>query len=199
MILRSFYERKKNYKGFFIDVGAHHPYRFSNTMYFYKRGWKGINIEPTPTVIKLFRLFRKRDITLNAGISETHQKLKFYCFNEPALNGFSKEISEERDQSGSYKIVQTLDIETFPLSEVLDKYLPPGQKIDFLTIDVEGLDLQVLRSNNWEKYKPNFILVEDQIDFENLSGSEVYLLLLEKNYELAAKTSRTLFFRLKED
>lgn len=198
MILRSFYERKKNYKGFFIDVGAHHPYRFSNTMYFYKRGWKGINIEPTPTVIKLFRLFRKRDITLNAGISETHQKLKFYCFNEPALNGFSKEISEERDQSGSYKIIKTIDIETFPLSEILDKHLPPNQKIDFLTIDVEGLDLQVLRSNNWEKYKPDFILVEDQIDFENLSNSEVYSFLLEQNYELTAKTSRTLFFRLKE-
>src|SRR5690606_16507344 len=135
MVLRSFYERKKNYKGFFIDVGAHHPYRFSNTMYFYKRGWRGINIEPTPTVIKLFRLFRKRDITLNTGISETHQKLKFYCFNEPALNGFSKEISEKRNQSGSYKIIKTVDIETFPLSEILDKHLPPNQKIDFLTID----------------------------------------------------------------
>src|SRR5690606_16387194 len=116
-------------------------------------------------------------------------KLKFYCFNEPALNGFSKEISEKRNQSGNYKIIKTIDIETFPLSEILDKHLPPNQKIDFLTIDVEGLDLQVLRSNNWKKYKPDFILVEDQIDFENLSNSEVYSFLLEQNYELTAKTS----------
>lgn len=197
MVLRSFYEGKKNYKGFYVDIGAHHPYRFSNTHYFYKKGWKGINVEPTPGAIKAFNLFRRRDINLNVGISSDIDTLTFYCFNEPALNGFSKEISEERDKTSSkYKIVKEVAITTYPLAHVLDKYLPSSQKIDFLTIDVEGLDLQVLKSNNWVKYKPSYILVEDRINFDNIRDSEIYVYLEEQGYQLVAKTLRTLFFKL---
>lgn len=196
MVLRSFYEGKKNYKGFFVDVGAHHPYRFSNTQFFYKKGWRGINIEPTPGAIKSFNIFRKRDINLNIGISNVKDKLTFYCFNEPALNGFSKEISMERDaRLTQYKIIQEVEIQTLPLSDVFDQHLPKGQKIDFMTIDVEGLDLLVLQSNNWQLYKPDYILVEDKIDFENLTSSEVYRYLKEQGYQLVSKTLRTLFFK----
>ncbi len=196
MVLASFYEGKKGYKGFYVDVGAHHPYRFSNTLFFYKKGWHGINIEPTPNAIKAFNIFRRRDINLNIGVSSKQDKLIFYCFNEPALNGFSKELSQERnDTSAKYKIIKETEIDTLPLADVLDKYLPEGQKIDFLTIDVEGFDLQVLQSNNWKKYKPSFILVEDRIDFTNLQNSEVYKYLEEQGYQLVAKTLRTLFFK----
>ena len=195
MVLRSFYEGQKNYKGFFVDVGAHHPSRFSNTNYFYKKGWRGINIEPTPGAIKAFNIFRKRDINLNIGISGVKDKLTFYCFNEPALNGFSKEISEERNTSKKYKIIKEVEVETYPLADVLDKNLPANQQIDFLTIDVEGLDLQVLKSNNWDKHKPAYILVEDRIEFDNLANSEVYTYLKKQGYQLVAKTLRTLFFK----
>jgi FkbM family methyltransferase len=195
MVLRSFYEGQKNYKGFYVDVGAHHPSRFSNTNYFYKKGWRGINIEPTPGAIKPFTIFRKNDINLNIGISGVKDKLTFYCFNEPALNGFSREISEERNTSKKYKIIKEVEIETYPLADVLDKNLPANQQIDFLTIDVEGLDLQVLKSNNWDKYKPAYILVEDRIEFDNLANSEVYTYLKKQGYQLVAKTLRTLFFK----
>jgi FkbM family methyltransferase len=196
MVLNSFFEGRKKYKGFYIDVGAHHPYRFSNTLFFYKKGWKGINIEPTPNAIKAFNIFRRRDVNLNIGISSKKGKLLFYCFNEPALNGFSKELSLERNNTSTkYKIIKEIEIETLPLSEVLDKYVPEEQKIDFLTIDVEGFDLQVLQSNNWLKYKPSFILVEDRIDFNNLTNSEVYGYLEKQGYQLVAKTLRTLFFK----
>ena len=196
MVLRSFFEGKKRYKGFYIDVGAHHPYRFSNTLFFYKHGWRGINIEPTPNAIKAFNFFRRRDINLNIGISSKKDSLTFYCFNEPALNGFSKEVSEERNKtSDKYEITNEIFIETYPLAEVLDKYLPEQQKIDFLTVDVEGFDLQVLKSNNWNKYKPTYVLVEDRIDFTNLANSEVYKYLEEQGYQLVAKTLRTLFFK----
>ncbi len=197
MVLRSFFEGKKKYKGFFVDVGAHHPYRYSNTLHFYQQGWRGINIEPTPGAIKAFNVFRRHDINLNIGISEKKEKLTFYCFNEPALNGFSKEVSLERNSGANpYFITKEIEVETYPLAEVLDTYLPAGQKIDFLSIDVEGLDLQVLESNNWDKYKPSYILVEDRIDFDNLSESEVYRYLKEKGYQLVAKTFRTLLFKL---
>jgi len=197
MILQSFYEGKKKHKGYYVDVGAHHPYRYSNTLYFYKKGWQGINIEPTPGAIKAFNRFRRRDINLNIGISGKKDKLTFYCFNEPALNGFSKELSEERSNSSKiYKIIDEILVETLPLADVLDQYLPQGQKIDFFTIDVEGLDLQVLKSNNWEKYKPDFVLVEDCADFTDITASETYQYLKERGYQLVTKTLRTSFFKL---
>src|SRR5699024_7019152 len=140
MVLRSFYEDKKHYKGFYVDIGAHHPFRFSNTMYFYKKGWRGINVEANPKALKLFKVFRKRDVNLNVGISGDKQVLSFYCFNESALNGFSKEVSYERNNKNNYKIIDTIEVQTYPLAAILAQYLPDNQKIDFLTIDAEGLD-----------------------------------------------------------
>lgn len=195
MILRSFYEGKKNYKGFFVDVGAHHPLRFSNTYYFYKKGWKGINIEPTPTAIRSFNLLRKRDINLSMGVASKRDELTFYCFNEPALNSFSKDLSLKIHASGRYKIIKEVKIPVVPLREILDKHLPNGVKIDFLSIDVEGLDIEVLLSNDWEKYQPEYILVEDRIELETLSESNIYNCLKGKGYKLIAKTLRTLFFK----
>lgn len=198
MILKALFEQKKNYKGFFVDVGAHHPVRFSNTRYFYKRGWNGINIEPTPSAIGAFNTFRKRDINLNIGVGPTKGNLRFYCFNEPALNSFSKEVSEkiDKDPAKPYHIIKELDIPILPLSEVFEDYLPQGKKIDFLTIDVEGLDFQVLLSNNWDKYKPDVILVEENVDVDSVKDSPIYNFLKDRGYSFFAKTLRTCIYRL---
>lgn len=194
MVLKAFYEGKKKYKGFYVDIGAHHPYRFSNTAYFYKKGWQGINIEPTPSLIGFFRTYRKRDINLNIGISDTNSIITFYEFNEPALNSFDRERSLSR-QNDKHKIIAEKKIEVFPLKDVLDKHLPAGQKIDFFTIDVEGLDLNVLKSNDWNKYLPQYILVEDEFDVESIAENEVYAFLKNKNYKLVARTKRTSLFK----
>lgn len=197
MILKAIYEQKKGYKGFFVDVGAHHPVRYSNTNYFYKRGWKGINIEPTPSAIGAFNTFRKRDINLNIGIGPEKTKLKFYCFNEPALNSFSEEVSKRIDaESAKYKIIKELDIDVLPLGDVLDQHLPANTTIDFLSIDVEGLDYQVLLSNNWDKYKPSVILVEENVNVDELNNSPIYKFLKDKGYTFFAKTLRTCVYRL---
>lgn len=195
MIIRSFYENVKRYKGYYVDVGAHHPYRFSNTKYFYNQGWRGINIEPSPQVSGLFRFFRRRDVNLNIGISDSPQELTYYCFNEPALNGFSKELSEARDHTHArYHLLKTIPVKTLPLSEVLDTHLPKGQKIDFLTIDAEGFDLIVLQSNDWKRYRPKFVLVEDAVDLLQLDDSEIYRFMVDAGYRLIAKTIRTMVF-----
>jgi len=123
--------------GFYVDVGAHHPKRFSNTCYFYDQGWQGINIDALPGSMKVFQKFRPRDTNLEIAISEKEQNLTYYMFNEPALNGFSKSISEGR-QNEQYHIERTITIPAFPLSKILDTHLPSGQKINFLSVDVEG-------------------------------------------------------------
>ena len=194
MVLNAFYETHKNYKGFYVDVGAHHPFRFSNTAFFYKKGWRGINIEATPTLMKAFRVFRKRDINLNIAVGLSEKPLKFFTFNEPALNGFDEELSQQRNQ-GRYQIVDTIEIAPKKLSCILDQHLPKGQKIDFMSIDVEGVDLDVLKSNDWEKYAPNYLLVEGALDFENVTQSEIYCYLNQLSYKLVAKTQRTCIFQ----
>ncbi|MDB9489142.1 FkbM family methyltransferase [Dolichospermum circinale CS-534/05] len=84
---------------------------------------------------------------------------------------------------------------------LLDKHLPPKQTIDFLSIDVEGLDYQVVSSNNWDKYKPKVILVEDLelSSLKNINTSKVCLFLEQRGYVLLAKTMRTLIFKLEID
>lgn len=197
MILKNLVGQNKGYKGFYVDVGAHHPVRFSNTRYFYKRGWSGINIEPTPNAIKAFHNFRKRDINLNIGVGKDKGKLKFFCFNEPALNSFSEEVSRRVDkESTKYKIIQELDIDILPLSEIFEKHLPQNTTIDFLNIDVEGLDYDVLLSNNWDKYKPKVILIEEHTEIDQLNNSPIYLFLKEKGYRFFAKTHRTCIYCL---
>ena len=197
LVLDSFYEGRKNYKGFYIDVGAHNPFRFSNTAFFYKRGWSGINIEPTPSLIGNFHKFRKRDINLNIAIADNNSSLTFFMFDEAALNSFNAEISEHRHKTTPYKIVDKITIKTYKLSEVLDKNLKEGQKIDFLTIDAEGLDFKILQSNNWKKYVPHFILIEQDFDVRTIHQDDIYVFLNGLNYELVGRTMRTSVYRFK--
>lgn len=196
MVYRSFFETRKNYKGFYVDVGAHHPTRFSNTFYFYRKGWHGINIEPTPGAGRLFDIYRKRDININAGISSQAGSLPFYCFDdEPALNSFSKTEAEHTNANTRYKITRVINIAAMTLAGVLEKHLPDGQAIDFLNIDAEGFEMEVLISNDWSRYTPLFIIIEIKMAIENITGSAVYNYLTERNYVLVAKTMRTSFFK----
>ena len=192
MVLRTIFKNQET--GFYVDIGAHHPKRFSNTYYFSKKGWRGINIDAMPGSIKIFKRIRPRDINLEIAISDKKQVLTYYVFNEPALNSFSKELSTERDGKGIYRIIDKIRMETSTLAEVLDIYLPKNIEIDFLSVDVEGLDFEVLKSNNWSKYKPKIILVESlDFSFCNLDNSEIHGLLIDKDYHLFAKTVNTLF------
>jgi FkbM family methyltransferase len=183
------------YSGFYVDVGAHHPKRFSNTHRFYRRGWRGINIEPNPDALALFQRRRKRDINLGYGVANKDGELLYYMFNDPALNTFDRELSGQRP-ADRYRIVETKNIPVQRLSEILEEYLPSGTSIDFMTIDVEGLDLEVLESNDWSRFRPACLLVEaTQFNLENPCAAPIHSFLGSHNYELFAKTFNTLFYR----
>lgn len=146
--------------GTYVDVGAHHPKRFSNTYFFYRRGWAGINIDAAPGSMQRFKKCRPRDVCLEVGIGLERCRRQYYIFNEPALNGFSAELSLARDEENSpYFIEKVVDVDVVPLTDVLGSYLG-GKKIDFLSVDAEGLDLEVLMSNNWNRYRPKIVLAE---------------------------------------
>lgn len=193
IVLSRIFEKKR--KGFYVDVGAYHPFRFSNTYLFYKKGWSGSNIDANPESIKLFNKFRSRDINVNVGIG-TGETLVYYMFNEPALNTFVKELAEQYSKIPGYKIIKTVPIKTATLSQVFTEFLPKGQHIDFMSVDCEGLDLVVLKSNDWSKYRPTVLVVEilnlKYLEEALVHPINVYLNSLE--YKLFAKCYNSYFF-----
>lgn len=196
ILLSNFFFGKEN--GCYVDVGAHHPQRFSNTYYFYLKGWRGINIDATPNSMKPFQQIRPDDINLEIAISDTEEELSFYLLNEPAFNSFSLEQANKwKEFNKDWKIEKTATLKTQKLSDVLDKYLHPHQNIDFLSIDVEDFDMRVLRSNNWTKYRPDFILVEcdDILELANVISSDICRYLADKHYTPVGKTLYNLLFK----
>ncbi len=141
LILNRILSEKKG--RFYIDVGAHHPMRFSNTFFFYKRGWRGINIEARPGSKKLFDKVRPRDINVEVPISSEDKILKYYMFNEPALNGFSEEIAKSRNALKDYRIIKEIDLHTKTLKEVLDSNMMENQHI-LMIITVRSGDLLLM-------------------------------------------------------
>lgn len=181
--------------GFYVDIGAHHPRRYSNTYFFYKRGWRGINVEPNPDVIKLFQSVRARDINIQLGVSDSTGRITYYQFDEPALNTFDSEIVKSRLAHTSYKLKSISEVNVGTLNQVLTNYLPHGTQIDFLSIDVEGFDFAVLKSNDWTRYRPKCVLVEAlNVSLEDVPQSEIFIFMKRQQYELFAKTYNTLFF-----
>lgn len=185
-------DNKKN--GIFVDVGAFHPQKYSNTNYFYNNlNWHGINIEPNPNNFQKFVSDRKRDINLNIGISDKAGELTYFMFVDPLFNTFSVERKNDLEKQGIMCIDQKI-ISVKPLSQVLDEYLQ-NKPIDFLNVDVETLDLLVLQSIDYVKHRPKVICVEDHtFNIENPNNSEIYKFLKEKNYKLHSKCSMSSIF-----
>lgn len=181
-------------RGFYVDVGAHHPLRFSNTYLFYLRGWRGINIDAMPGSMKKFNKVRPRDINIECGVAGSAGRLRYHRFNEPALNTFDAEEAKLKNNP-PYQLVDTVEVSVERLDALLARHLPTGQQIDFLSVDVEGKDEEVLRSNDWTRYRPRFILAETlRTDMLNLDKCPVVQLLCDVGYRPVSKAYNTSFF-----
>lgn len=156
LIIESIIPLKKD--GLYVDVGANHPIKYSNTFLFKMKGWRGINIEPNPFRMKLFSIFRKSDVNLNIGIGVNESEMDFYIFDEHTLSTFDANSAEEFKKIG-HKVKKTIKVNILPLRNILEKYCD-GKQIDILSIDTEGYDLEVLKSNDWDKFRPRFVIIE---------------------------------------
>lgn len=195
VILRKIFDGQPN--GFYVDVGAHHPFRYSNTQYFYERGWRGINIDATPGSLEAFRRVRHRDINIEAVVGDRSGEVTYYLFEDPALNTMSAAQAEEVMGSKQSVLSEKVKLSVTRLDKILDRHLPPGATVDFLTIDVEGGELDVLRSNNWQKYRPPVILVEAlaHLPLRELLETPLVLFLERENYQLFGRTLNTVYFK----
>ena len=182
-------------KGFFVDVGAFHPVKYSNTYHFYKKGWSGINIDAAPGSMAAFASLRPRDINLEVAISETPGTLTyFYKGPGDSMNTFSGEHLRQFDAAARAG-VKEIPIEMKRLDAILEAYAGE-QRIHFMSVDVEGFEMEVLRSNDWRRFRPYVLALEsyEQMNEQNDYDLEIRDFLADKGYRLVVKTLTGIMF-----
>lgn len=159
LIVKYIFDALQIEKPTYFDVGAHHPFRLSNTMLFYESGSRGVNIEPDPDLFRPFPGARPRDINLNIGMGLEKGVLNFYTMTAPTLNTFSKEEAERCEKETSYRIKDVIKIEVDTYSNLIKKHLS-GNPPDFLSMDVEGMDEELIKGIDYNLSAPKVICVE---------------------------------------
>lgn len=145
--------------GFYVDVGANHPRFNSNTQRFYLRGWTGINIEPTHQGHALFEQERPRDINLQVAVAPVEGETTLYTLsNDTTLSTLNQETARQMAEQLGLEVREG-KVRTLPLSKIFREYVR-GRSVDFMSIDAEGYDLEVLRTNDWSLYRPTLLVVE---------------------------------------
>ena len=179
---------EKKEKGFYVDIGAHHPIHRNNTQLLFNRGWCGINIDVNQFSIDLFNFLRPKDLNLLTAISDQEGEIAFYYQKKfSQLNTTDKEIANEHF-NGNFK-ERLVKCQT--VQKILDNSKYKGVKIDFLNIDVEGAEMKVLKTLNFEIHNPSIICIEilgyRELDTEKreikIKDDEIYKYLVDKNYK----------------
>lgn len=178
-------------KGTYVDVGANDPVCISNTRYFYEKGWKGINIEPHPEMYNKIIENRKEDINLNIGIASEDGELIFYKLdkeNETSGSTFDKNIAEELKING-YTISAEIKMPVMKLSNVFIEHFG-DKKIDLMSIDTEGYDLEAIKGNDWNRFRPTVLIIETTIN-----KNEIIEFMLSKNYKIVYQNLANTIFK----
>tara|TARA_B100000900_G_C20574938_1_gene714926 strand:- start:933 stop:1682 length:750 start_codon:yes stop_codon:yes gene_type:complete len=185
VIVDSIFKHKKN--GIYVDVGCHHPYINNNTYLLHKRGWNGINVDLDFNSIEMFNYFRPKDDNYKIALSNKKEITNLYFFHNRAPKNTLDKVSG----LGAKKVKK---INTDTLDNIIKRSKLNIKEIDFLTIDVEGNELNVLKGLNFYKYKPKVIVIElinKKTNFfyeqkiETIQKSRIYKYITKKKYKLA--------------
>ena len=175
-------------KGFYVDIGAYHPFKGSLTYNLYKKGWQGVNIDLSKASIELFQIARPSDTNINCAIS-SENKETFYYENSP----INQQNSLEENPNA-----QKIEINCYKLNTILDKY--EVKKVDYMNIDAEGNDFKVISTFNFKKFNPTLVSIEfNDYNLSNLINSEINILMEKNNYQLISKFGVTCFYVQKEN
>ena len=178
---------KKEGKGFYVDIGAHHPIQRNNTNLLFQKGWEGINIDINEFSIDLFNFLRPNDLNILTAISDKEGEISFYYQKKfSQLNTTDKKIANENFQ-GNFK---ERKVKCNTIQDILDSSNYKGKKIDFLNIDIEGAEMKVLTQLNFDIYDPQIICIEilgyRDLDLqkreEKIKDDNIYKFLVNKGY-----------------
>ncbi len=188
LLINYYFKNKK--KGIYLDVGCQHPVSNNNTYLLFKKGWSGINIDLDQKSIELFNLVRKNDINLNTAVSSsvTEKKLFFY-HDKSAINTLDEDVSNFQ----SAKVKEIRNVKTNTLNNILNEN--NIKKIDYLNIDVEGHEIDVLNGFDIKKYSPEIVSIEyldlkmkrlefKNNDLKNVVNSEIYKYMDSNGFSL---------------
>lgn len=194
MVIRSLLDNAQ--RGFYVDIGSFHPVYYSNTYYFYCRGWKGVNVDANPKSLELFKALRPRDINVEACIHpKVNSTTTFYDFENPAFNTCDSTMAELALSKG-VKLIGKRNLHTMTITECLDKYVPKDITIDLLSIDVEGLDEQILETNDWRRYRPTILVFEKhEVPLTEIKGQPINNILEREGYTPVAKCGPSFIYR----
>lgn len=187
VLLRVFGETSS---GFYIDVGAADPRADSVTKVFYDMGWRGVNIEPQRAHFEDLERERPRDVNLRAGLGATAGRLLFARNRDiPGWSTFSPEFRERYEADDMALELDEVEVRT--LADVCETYSPGV--VDFLKVDVEGYELEVLTGGDWVHHRPRIVVIEatDPEKWENL--------LVDAHYDLALFDGLNRFYVRDED
>ena len=179
--------------GFYVDVGAHDPIRYSNTFALYKRGWRGIAIDANPAFAVRYRRVRPRDQVVTAAVSDRERQATFTTFENPDVSSLTpSHVETWRSRSA---IRSTHDVTTRTLTSILAELDAPA-RFDVLSVDVEGEDVGVLRGLDFERFRPRWIVVEMHgFRVERPEASEAYALLASHGYGMRSLAGYSGIFR----
>ncbi len=145
--------------GFYIDIGAHDPLIGSVTQHFFLSGWSGINIEPLPAFFQRLVAARPNDINLSVAVSENAGTLDLIVdHTEPGLSTMTQELADEYARAGHR--LERIQVPTRPLADIVGEHCADGRTVDFLKIDAEGHELEILRGIDLSVWRPRVILIE---------------------------------------
>lgn len=174
--------------GRYVDVGALHPTHMSNTAMLRHLGWRGVNIDANPDNLAEFDRLRPDDVNVQAAISDQPEDVEFTIFDIAGLSTADPRMLAKHAVSGQGKVLRRVVLRTRTLADVLSEALSPDDTVDVMSVDVEGFDLKALRSHNWDRYAPFFLLVEDhEISLLDRPKSPVFDYLTPLGYRLAAQ------------
>ena len=177
--------------GYYVEVGAYHPRRLSNTYALYRQGWRGLNIDATPGSMEAFRRLRPEDANVEQAVSDHATPLHFHQFREPALNTFDAALADSYVAAG-WERLDIREIVPCPLREILARHWPQGRPIHLMNIDVEGEELGVLRSNDWQTYRPHWLIIEVlDTPLQALAEHPVIAFLTARGYVPVAKLAQS--------
>ena len=185
--------------GFYVDIGCYHPVKYSNTALLYNKGWSGINLDLNQTSIDLFNIARRRDKNICAAISNKNESTNFYFDHSlSSINTLNKEFSDFAAKNISFKKHEKKEIKTYTFDSLINNFYLKLNKIDFLNIDAEAHDFEVLEGFNLKKFKPKLICVELYDNKIEIVEKKFVNFLSKYRYSLINKIGPNGFFELEK-
>jgi hypothetical protein len=168
----------------YLDVGAYDPIRINNTYFFYLKGSRGVLVEPNVTMCEKLRAVRPRDTTLTAGIGVTAvREADYYVMTEPSWNTFSKQEADHQTKitNGRIKIEKVVKMPLLDINEVMSEHFKGAPA--FLSIDAEGWHLAILKSIDFQRFRPKIICVETLVSGTKTVIEEIPAFLTAQGYQ----------------